>query len=83
MAHFFYNRFYFFSEGLLSSQLGLGFVFTLILSMSVLGNEQCLVMSVMGNISHYAHSFSHYAHNLGMSMTETSSIHCLSIKNEF
>ena len=40
-------------------------------------------MSVMGNISHYAHSFSHYAHNLGMSMTETSSIHCLSIKKEF
>ena len=37
----------------------------------------------MGNISHYAHSFSHYAHNLGMSMTETSSIHCLSIKKEF
>ena len=28
----------FFSEALLSSQLGLGFVFTLILSMSVLGN---------------------------------------------
>ena len=60
-----------FSEGLLPSQLGLSFVFTLILSMSILGNKQRLVMSVMGNISHcahsfspYAHSFSHYANNL-------------------
>ena len=68
---------YFFSEGLLPSLLGLSFVFTLILSMSVLGNEQCLVMSVMGNISQYAHCFSHNAHNLEHS--QTSSLHkCVS-----
>ena len=75
----------FFSEALLPSQYALSFVCTLLCPYMVFFplRSQLLIwdMSVMGNISHYAHSFSryahsfsHYAHNLEHSR-ESSSLH--------